>query len=73
MLLDRFEEYRFARLSAYLRHREPDDEINFSVLVYHLTSAEVDMALNGPPPELAEDILSQEKAKLPANGSDDAP
>ncbi len=73
MLLDRFEEYRFGRLSAYLRHREPDDEINFSVLVYRLTSSELELALNGPPPELADDVLSEEKAKLPANGSDDVP
>jgi len=53
-LLQRFEEYRFARLTAYLRQREPDEEINFSVLVYHLSEAELAEALDGPPPELGQ-------------------
>ena len=35
-LLERFEEYRFGRLTAYLRQREPDDEINGTVMVYRL-------------------------------------
>jgi hypothetical protein len=52
-LLQRFEEYRFARLTAYLRKREPDEEINFSVLVYHLSEADLAKALDGPPPELS--------------------
>jgi hypothetical protein len=51
-LLQRFEEYRFGRLTAYLRRREPDEEINFSVLVYHLSEADLARALEGPPPEL---------------------
>jgi Dolichyl-phosphate-mannose-protein mannosyltransferase len=44
-LLDRFEEYRFARLRSYLRTRLPDDEINYSVLVFHLTDADLAKAL----------------------------
>jgi hypothetical protein len=51
-LLQRYEEYRFGRLTAYLRQREPDEEINFSVLVYHLSEAELAGALDGPPAEL---------------------
>ena len=30
-----------AALAAYLRSREPDETINYSILVYHLTDAEV--------------------------------
>jgi hypothetical protein len=51
-LLQRFEEYRFGRLTAYLRQREPDEEVNFSVLVYHLSEADLATALDGPPPEM---------------------
>src|SRR3989442_1506121 len=51
--MTRFEVYRFARLIAYLRQREPDKEINYSILVYHLTDADVERVLDGPPPELA--------------------
>lgn len=46
-----FEDYhnlRLSRLTAYLRKREPIDIINHAVLVYRLTEAEVDQALNGP-------------------------
>ena len=45
-----FERYRFARLAAYLRRREPDDSIGYSILVYQLTDADVARALDGPPP-----------------------
>jgi hypothetical protein len=45
-----FEEFRFARLAAYLRMREPDGNINYSILVYHLTPADIARAENGPPP-----------------------
>lgn len=48
-------EYRFARLAAFLRQREPDDEIGFSILVYRLSDAEAQRALSGPPPELGVD------------------
>jgi hypothetical protein len=68
-LLERFEEYRFGRLSAYLRQREPDDEINYSILVYRLTEAEITRALEGPPPELGPDDSERERLKLPAVGA----
>lgn len=48
-----FEEYydcRLARLTTYLRTREPDDTINHSVLVYRLTEADLARALDGPLP-----------------------
>ena len=55
-VLARFDAFRFARLTAYLRRREPDENINYSVLVYHLTQADLDAALNGPPPAYGADL-----------------
>ena len=37
---------RFARLCAYLRAREPDAMIGYSILLYHLTPEQVDAATN---------------------------
>jgi hypothetical protein len=54
-LLERFQMFRFARLTAYLRLREPDDTVDFSILVYRLSQADLDRALLGPPPELGPD------------------
>lgn len=48
-----------ARLTAYLRQREPDDNVNYSILVYNLTDADVARALEGPPPPLGRDILQK--------------
>jgi hypothetical protein len=45
-----YEEYRFARLTAWLRRREPDANLHFSILIYRLTDADLDHALNGPSP-----------------------
>jgi hypothetical protein len=73
VLLERFEEYRFGRLTAYLRHREPDDLINASVLVYRLTEEDLKSALGGPAPELGPDERSAEMEKLPRNGSESLP
>lgn len=42
-----YEELRFARLCQYLRVREPDAEIGYSVLVYHLTPEQLREALEG--------------------------
>lgn len=55
-VLSDFDELRFMRLTAFLRQREPDDTINYSVLVYRLTDADLDRALHGPPPELGPDL-----------------
>ncbi len=49
-ILRSFEEYRFARLAAFLRAREPDDQIAFTVLVYRLNAADVARVSDGPPP-----------------------
>lgn len=55
-LLQRFETYRFARLTAYLRKREPADTINGAMLVYRLSDADLLAALDGPPPEVGTDV-----------------
>lgn len=41
-----FEELRFGRLRAFLRQREPDDEVGYSILIYRLTDADVEQALS---------------------------
>jgi hypothetical protein len=42
-----YEQMRFARLCSYLRHREPDAEVNYSILVFKLTQQDLDKALDG--------------------------
>ena len=49
-LYGKYTEHRFARLTAYLRSREPDDTINYSILVYRLTEEDIARALDGPAP-----------------------
>jgi 4-amino-4-deoxy-L-arabinose transferase-like glycosyltransferase len=51
--LYRFDELRFGRLCAFLRRREPDDRVGYSILIYRLSDGEVREALTGPPAELA--------------------
>ena len=51
-----FDELRFMRLAAFLRQREPDDTVNYSILVYRLNDAALDRALHGPPPELGPNV-----------------
>jgi hypothetical protein len=56
-ILRDFEEHQFARLTAWLRkHREPDDFINASILIFRLTEADLRAALEGPAPELGPDL-----------------
>jgi hypothetical protein len=45
-----------ARLLAFLRTKEPDAEVGYSILCYDLTQADVTRALAGPPPEMAPPI-----------------
>jgi hypothetical protein len=52
-VLSQLEQLRFARLMAYLRHREPDDQVGWSILIHRLSDADVRAALEGPPAELA--------------------
>ncbi|HEY4308636.1 MAG TPA: hypothetical protein VGN12_04205 [Pirellulales bacterium] len=49
-----YEMLRFSRLASFLRQREPDDEIGYSILVYRLTDDDVARALDGPPGEMLE-------------------
>ncbi len=49
-----YEHARLARLTSVLRGREPDAEINYSILVYRLTNSELSRALEGPPVEIEE-------------------
>lgn len=48
--------YRFGRLCAYLRQREPDDHVGYSILIYRLSDAQADEALSGPPAELVPEV-----------------
>lgn len=45
---------QFARLLAYLRQREPDAEIGYSILIYRLSNDDIQAALQGLPVELDE-------------------
>ena len=52
----RFREYsqlRAARLMAYLRQREPDDQVGYSILIYRLSDQDIQHALDGPLVELS--------------------
>jgi hypothetical protein len=46
-----YEDLRFGRLASFLRLREPDAEVGYSILIYRLTDDDVRRALAGPPPE----------------------
>jgi hypothetical protein len=46
-----FEHARFGRLCEYLRRREPDDMVNYAVLIYRLSAAELREAMMNPPAE----------------------
>jgi hypothetical protein len=50
-LVPYYPQFRLARLNAFLRQREPDAEIGYSILVYRLSDDDVNRALFGPPPE----------------------
>jgi Dolichyl-phosphate-mannose-protein mannosyltransferase len=51
-----FERLRFERLCAYLRHRAPDAQVGYSILVFDLGDEDVDQALYGAPAELTPDV-----------------
>jgi hypothetical protein len=50
---------RFRRLAAFLRQREADDNVGYSILVYHVSADELSRALDGPPAEMGRDILGE--------------
>jgi hypothetical protein len=58
MTLTFFVMIRFARFAAFLQQREPDDRVNYSILVDRLNEEDVARALEGPPPELGRDIVA---------------
>jgi hypothetical protein len=51
-MITSFHTASFARLCSYLRRREPDAEINYSILIYRLSRADLQRILEGPPSEL---------------------
>jgi hypothetical protein len=54
-----FEYVRFRRLADFLRQREADDNVGYSILVYHVSADELSRALDGPPVELGRDLLGE--------------
>jgi hypothetical protein len=48
-----YDQLRFGRLAAYLRQREPDAHVGYSILIYRLSETQIRAALRGPPAELA--------------------
>lgn len=54
-----YEYLRFRRLAAFLRQREADDNVGYSILVYHISADELSRALDGPPVELGRDVLGE--------------
>ena len=53
-----FEQLRFGRLCAWLRHkRAPDANVGYSILIWHLNAEEIFAAGLGPPVELDETPL----------------
>lgn len=49
-LFVQFDQLRTGRLVAFLRRRQPDAMVGYSILIYRLTDAEVAEALQGPAP-----------------------
>jgi Dolichyl-phosphate-mannose-protein mannosyltransferase len=49
-LFTQFDRLRTGRLVAFLRRREPDAMVGYSILIYRLSDADVALALNGPAP-----------------------
>lgn len=59
----RYENLRFARLCHYLRAREPDTMIGYSILIYRLDATEVQNAIHGPASALGAAMLRAREAK----------
>ncbi len=62
LVRDGMADLQFARLFAFLRQREPDHQIGYSILIYRLSDADVKAALEGPP-------AGARSAQLEPNGS----
>jgi hypothetical protein len=50
-LFVQYDRMRTGRLAAFLRHRRPDAMAGYSILIYRLSDADVDLAVNGPAPD----------------------
>ena len=53
-----YEQARLARLTSFLRRREPDAEVNYSILIYRLGAADLHRALEESPVETEETELA---------------
>ena len=49
-LFDAYEQFRLARLVAWLRRRSPDAQAGYSILIYKVSNDELQKALFGPAP-----------------------
>jgi hypothetical protein len=47
-LFTQLDQLRLGRLTSYLRRREPDAMVGYSILIYRLSDADVEAALTGP-------------------------
>lgn len=54
-----YERLRFARLCSFLRYREPDAQIGYSILIYRLSEKELQRALYDSPFEVFYNTLKQ--------------
>ncbi len=60
--LDVFDQLRFARLCAWLRHQgEPPHHVGHAILIWKLSLADLQAALFGPPVELTDDPLPKRR------------
>jgi hypothetical protein len=50
-LFRQFDQLRTGRLVAFLRNRQPDAMVGYSILIYRLSDREVAAAVNGPTPD----------------------
>src|SRR3990172_13120922 len=48
---DLLQKLQFARLCAFLRHRQYQDQVGYSILIYRVSDEEVHRALYGEPVE----------------------
>ncbi len=49
-LFRQFDQLRTGRLVAFLRNRQPDAMVGYSILIYRVTDRDVALAVNGPAP-----------------------
>ena len=65
--LEDFKQLSLGRLCAFLRGREPDAMIGYSILIYRLSTEDVENALHGPiaiydTPEVKGAVKGKEKS-----------